>query len=115
MKKTRLLLATAGALLALSVGACSNGDSDAATIENNAAFDEVAPLSEPEPAPAALPTPEAEQTTDANASMDLPPEPITPPDEQMLDDASATGMTARATRDAEAVDNSQSGGEEEQR
>ena len=38
---------------------------------------------------------------EANAAAELPPEAAAAPDEQMLDDASATGMTARAARGEE--------------
>lgn len=54
------------------------------------------------PPPAARPSPTVEPSADANAAVaDLPPPAEVGADEQMLDDASATGMTARARRDAE--------------
>ncbi|WP_375429099.1 hypothetical protein [uncultured Sphingomonas sp.] len=40
----------------------------------------------------------AQPSADTNAAAELPPEAAAAPDEQMLDDASATGMTARAAR-----------------
>lgn len=72
---------------------------------------EPAPAPEPTPSEEALPTPEPTPTPEpspvaspselTNATAALPPEEKPAPDEQMLDDASATGMTARASRDAE--------------
>jgi outer membrane biosynthesis protein TonB len=55
----------------------------------------------PEPTPTAEPTPIATPSELTNVTAALPPEEKPAPDEQMLDDASATGMTARARRDAE--------------
>ena len=99
MKATRPLLAAAAALLALNLAACSD-EPETPTAENRAELnDEAVEEITPEPTPIATPTPIVEPTTDANASVDLEPEPVTAPDEQMLDDASATGMTARAVRD----------------
>jgi hypothetical protein len=97
MKPTRaLLLATAVLLPAL--GGCSKSGPDAAPADNLTASAEETPMSAPKPTPepsAAAVTP----PTDTNATAEADPEPATPPDEQMLDDASATGMTARAARD----------------
>lgn len=92
------ILAITAALLALGLGACSRSD-EPAPMEN--ASDEALPSNEdlapptPEPAP-----PQAEPTETANASVadETPPEAATAPDAQMMDDASASGMTARASR-----------------
>jgi hypothetical protein len=109
MKTTRPLLAAAAALLALNLGACSD-EPETPQTENRADLnDETVDDVAPEPTPIATPAPIVEPTTDANASLDLEPEPVTPPDEQMLDDASATGMTARAARDQPTNDEPVSG------
>ncbi|MEG3086653.1 hypothetical protein [Sphingomonas sp. PB4P5] len=102
MKATRPLLAAA-ALLALNLAACSKEPE--APSENLSLSEDDRPVVEaaPEPTPIASPAP-VEEPTDTNAAAALEPEPVTPPDEQMLDDASATGMTARATRDQAAND-----------
>lgn len=93
-----LSLAAAG-LLALGVLAgCSRSEPDQPPPVDNAASEdpapvrEEAPVAEPEPAPVE-PAPAA--VTNAVAP---PPAAAIAPDEQMLDDADATGMTARATR-----------------
>lgn len=53
------------------------------------------------PTPSPEPSPIASPTAIANETVALPPEEKPAPDEQMLDDASATGMTARSARDAD--------------
>jgi len=104
MKPNRpLLLATTACLLALGLGACSSEAPEPTPVENIASDEDVAPVAEAAPTPVALPTEAAPTPPDVNASVEMDVEPVTPPDEQMLDDASATGMTARATRD-EATD-----------
>jgi hypothetical protein len=109
MKATRPLFATAAALLALNLGACSQ-EPETPAAENRAELnDEAAEEAAPAPTPLPAPTPIAELSTDANASVDLAPEPAAAPDEQMLDDASATGMTARAARDEPANDEPMAG------
>lgn len=105
MKPTRLLLlGTAAALLALNLGACSRDEPDATPTDNIAIDKEPDPAAEATSTPPALPTRAEPTTADVNASAEMEPEPATAPDEQMLDDASATGMTARAARDEQAVD-----------
>ena len=93
------LLAGSGLLLATGLGACSGSDEPDAPIENSA-FDEEAPPPTPlseetvEPAP-----PIAVENLSAVAPVEvLPPPPPVEPDQQVLDDASATGMTSRSTR-----------------
>ncbi|WP_375403042.1 hypothetical protein [uncultured Sphingomonas sp.] len=87
------------AATSLSLTACARSEPEAAT--ENLAIESSA-VSEAEPAPA-YPEPSAppERAAEANASVELPPEAAAAPDEQMLDDASATGMTARASRGEE--------------
>lgn len=98
------LLAGSGLLLATGVAGCSNDNVDEAPIENSA-FDEDAPP------PTPLPTEnyEAAPTITENLSApapaeDLPPPPPVAPDQQVLDDASATGMTSRSTRRQDSSD-----------
>ena len=93
----RTTLAIAAALLTIGLGGCSRSSEEPAPVEQNL----VAPVEMAEPAPVdtpePLPTPSA--TPEMNLAAEVPP-PIAPgPDEQMLDDASATGMTARASRE----------------
>ncbi len=79
---------------ALLITGCSRQAEEAAPTEANAS--EVAPLPEavaPEPAPEPTPTP---SPTPVNPEA----EPIAA-DEQMMDDAAATGMTARSERATE--------------
>ncbi len=92
-------LAGSALLLASGLGACSDPEPEAPPLDNSA-FDE-----EAEPYP--LPTPEPSiETTDpfvgnlssAPPAEELPPPPPVAPDEQVMDDASATGMTSRSTR-----------------
>lgn len=93
----RHLLAIAAALSTLGIAACSGRNSEPAPVENQA---EATPSEEPraEVAPVA-PAPVATETEAANAIAAVPPEEAPAPDAQMMDDAAATGMTARATRD----------------
>lgn len=95
------LLAGSGLLLATGLGACSGSDEPDAPIENSA-FDEEAPP------PTALPEENVEVAPPITENLsavapveELPPPPPVEPDQQMLDDASATGMTSRSTRGEE--------------
>jgi len=56
------------------------------------------PVVAPKPAPTPAPTPVAEPKPAAPKAKPLPP---TPEDQQVLDDADATGMTARVDRAGE--------------
>lgn len=93
----------AGCALGLLLLAGCSGSNDAPPPEDNLAADEIAepqPLPEenmPAPPPEDRAAPEPEPAT--NVAEALPSE--TPPtvDEQMLEDAAATGMTARTTPD----------------
>ena len=95
--RNRLLLAAGASLMALA--ACDRSEPEAVT-ENLAVEASPTPEIVTDPVP-----PEATETpapvAEANAAAELPPEEAAAPDEQMLDDASATGMTARAKRDEE--------------
>lgn len=88
------------ALAALTLLAACNGRHERDQPVNETVAEtpvEPAPV-EPAPEPVETPPPPA----DINASEALPPPEEAAPDEQMLDDASATGMTARVSRDDEA-------------
>ncbi len=92
------LLAGSGLLLATGLGACSGSDEPDAPIENSA-FDEEAPPPTPLPAETVEPAPPVVENLSAVAPAEvLPPPPPIEPDQQVLDDASATGMTSRSTR-----------------
>lgn len=90
--------ALTAALLALGLGACSRSE-EPAPMENMSEDSPMAnedlapPIAEPAP-PVAEPT----ETANATVADDTPPAAAPAPDEQMMDDASASGMTARATR-----------------
>jgi hypothetical protein len=92
----RKTLTIAAALLTLGLGACQRSNDEPAPVENA-----VEPVESPEPVatdtPAPLPAPSV--MPDTNLAEETPPAIAPAPDEQMMDDASATGMTARASRD----------------
>jgi PBP1b-binding outer membrane lipoprotein LpoB len=84
-------LATAAAL-----SACSRSEPEQPAPTNEVMPTET-PTFEPTDQPSAEPT--AIEQPIVNDTVALPPEEAAAPDEQMLDDASATGMTARTQRD----------------
>ncbi len=93
-----MLLAGSGLLLATGLAACSNDNVDEAPIENSA-FDEDAPPPTPLPEENYEAAPPVTENLSAVApAEELPPPPPIEPDQQVLDDASATGMTSRSTR-----------------
>ncbi|WP_242186013.1 hypothetical protein [Sphingomonas sp. CARO-RG-8B-R24-01] len=95
----KYVFAVAAALLTLNLAACSGAPDDPMPADNSAEME--TPSAEdsatPTPEPA---TPQPEPTEAANASVadDTPAPPPPAPDAQMMDDASATGMTSRAAR-----------------
>lgn len=98
-------LAGGALLLATGLGACSDPEPEAPPLENSA-FDEEA---EPYPLPTPEPSIETTEPFIGNLSSappveELPPAPPVAPDEQVMDDASATGMTSRSTRGDQAAD-----------
>lgn len=104
MRKTihRLSLPVAAAsLLVFGLSGCSRSQPEPAPTENYA--DE--PVEEPTPEPTEAVANIAEPDTNMAEAEAAPPPP--PPersvDQQMLDDASATGMTARAKRGDDAA------------
>ncbi|WP_037487902.1 hypothetical protein [Sphingomonas phyllosphaerae] len=83
------------ALLGLGVAGCSKSEPDPP--EMNMTVQELEPT--PEPTPTEEPTPYVEPSpTPSNDTAILPPPEDAAPDAQMMDDASATGMTARSDR-----------------
>lgn len=93
-------LALTALLLITGLGACSQS-TEAPTHDDNyfgtrtEPTDEVTPTAPETRAPKPEPTPAA----DTNMTAALPEKaPAQAPDEQLMDDASATGMTARAPR-----------------
>ena len=101
MRKMKWVGVVGAGLLALS--ACSRPEPEQPVTDNSAL--EMSPDADatPEPLPTAAPT--AEATPMANAMADVPAEAPVAPDAQMIDDAAATGMTARVSRDAPATGN----------
>ena len=98
----RLLLTAAGGMMLSGLAACSRSQPEGVELRNIEASAEIVE----DPAPSSIPTEDArttpaETSIEANAVDETPPETVASPDEQMLDDASATGMTARATRGEE--------------
>lgn len=84
--------------LALALAGCSRSQPEAPA--QPAATEAPVVVATPSPSPVAQPTPPPPPALTANAANELLP----PPDEletseQILDDASATGMTARSERD----------------
>ncbi len=97
---TKSPLALTALLLIASLGACSPSTEAPPPADNSTE-------ARPEPAETLTPTapetrapdPAPSPTGDANVTAALPERaPAPAPDEQLLDDASATGMTARTTR-----------------
>ncbi|WP_029625005.1 hypothetical protein [Sphingomonas sp. PAMC 26605] len=87
-------------LLIAALGACSQS-AEAPTHADNVTETRAEPT--PEATPTApetrAPAPEPTRTADTNTTAALPEKAPPPaPDEQLMDDASATGMTARTTR-----------------
>ena len=98
MKRTKTAAALAGILM-LSLAGCSRSADDQAPLPDNEISDNYQSEPEPEPVPTESATPEALPATDLNATSEaLPPPAERSVDEQMNDDAFATGMTARSTR-----------------
>jgi PBP1b-binding outer membrane lipoprotein LpoB len=81
------------ALAALALAGCSRSDREEAAPANDVTVTEV-----PVPEPSMEPLPAPSPTAEVNMAEPLPEAEPEAPDAQMLDDASATGMTARADR-----------------
>lgn len=83
-------------LFAVALVACSRSEPEAPP-ETNVSAQSVPTVASRTPVASPVPTPAASPA--ANASMAVPPPVAVGADEQMLDDASATGMTARVQRE----------------
>ena len=106
MQRRMTTMTAAGlAAAALLLAGCSRPQPEPAEETNMV---DAAPVetSTPEAAPSAEPS-TATAPVDTNAVAEAPPPEKVAPDAQMLDDAEATGMTARVTRDAPPADNEQ--------
>ena len=108
---TRTRAAIAGGLLAaMALAGCSRSEPEQPPTDMNMAED--TGVTEEEAAPAPVETAPIETPPPAPAVVEPPREKPISPDEQMLDDADATGMTARINRDEAPADN-ESGNEAE--
>ncbi|MCX8474568.1 MAG: hypothetical protein MT490_02115 [Sphingomonas sp.] len=95
IKRIALLASAAGAL---ALGACSGGNDEATAPTGN--VENMTPIEVTNESPVAIETPAAAPTDNLAATTDVEPTPSTlSPDEQTQDDADATGMTARVSRD----------------
>lgn len=104
MKHTKAAAAFAG-IAAIALAGCSRSPEEAPPPENMVEENyQAEPLEAP--LPQETPTPEAlPPAVDMNATAEaLPPATTPSEDEQMADDAFATGMTARASRDQRSAD-----------
>lgn len=105
-RKTPFALAFAAAL-SLGLAACSARSDEPSPMENSTEVDTTV---NDEPSPieteTAAPEPAPVVAADTNTTAEALPEPATArsPDQQMLDDASATGMTSRTSRNQPATD-----------
>ena len=97
------LLVLAAALSVAGISGCSRSADEPAPIENEDRAATPARTADLPAAPAATasPTPIVEEPITNASIADIPPEEPPAPDQQMLDDAAATGMTARASREDE--------------
>lgn len=103
------MMKTGGALAAglLMLSACSRSEPEPPVEENMvepAPLDEATPDALPSVEPSDVPPPVADTNT---AAIDVPPEAPVAPDAQMIEDADATGMTARVSRDEQPAANDQ--------
>ena len=98
--------AIAGLLAATALAGCSKPRADDTPVMENAITDEGVPADEATPMP--VPEPTAEPTADTNtAAISPPPAAEIAPDVQVQDDADATGMTARVSRDEPPANNTE--------
>ena len=102
--KTMRMAMTGTALAAglLALAACSKPDPEGPMDDNTLGLDQPMTNASTEVTPIETPTVAPEPLPDANAAAVIAPPPEAPikPDAQVLDDADATGMTARVSRDA---------------
>ncbi|SNS65821.1 hypothetical protein SAMN06295912_11196 [Sphingomonas laterariae] len=97
--RRRLVAASAAAAIALLAGCSGTSDEDAVVNDLNAA--ELVPDEVEAPVNVIEPVDEVPNIVEpaANQAAATPPPPPVEPDAQMIDDAEATGMTARVSRD----------------
>lgn len=102
---TRTLLALAmAATMPIALAGCSDTAPGEAPATNEATTPEPEPIAPvPVPVPIAPPAPEPVREEPTNTVEAPPPEKPITADAQMLDDADATGMTARLQRDADSA------------
>ncbi|BCA61621.1 hypothetical protein HMP09_0855 [Sphingomonas sp. HMP9] len=102
---TRTRTAIAGGLLAgMALAGCSRSEPEQPPTDSNMVEDTGVTESEAA-APAPVEAAPVEVAPPAPAVVEPPREKPVAPDEQMLDDADATGMTARVTRDEVPTEN----------
>lgn len=95
----RFALTGSALLLVTGVGACSDPEPETPPLDNSAFDEEAEPYPLPTPEPSIETTdPFAGNLSSAPPAEELPPPAPVAPDEQVMDDASATGMTSRSTR-----------------
>lgn len=99
-RRTRMTVAALAAGL-LALAGCSRSGPEQPLDDNALGLDEPMSNGTDEVVPLETPTAEPTPAPDANAAAAIEPPPEAPikPDAQVLDDADATGMTARVTRD----------------
>ncbi|MEG8024668.1 hypothetical protein QP162_09795 [Sphingomonas aurantiaca] len=101
---TRTRTAIAGGLLAaMALAGCSRSEPEQPPTDVNMVED--TGVTETEAAPTPVEAAPVEAPPVAPAVVEPPREKPVAPDEQMLDDADATGMTARVTRDEAPAEN----------
>ena len=101
---TRTRTAIAGGLLAaMALAGCSRSEPEQPPTDVNMVED--TGVTETEAAPTPVEAAPVEAPPAAPAVVEPPREKPVAPDEQMLDDADATGMTARVTRDEAPAEN----------
>ena len=98
---------------AVLLSACSKSEPEPAPVENEGMTAPAEPSPTPTSVPTESPSPSTMNTStaDLNTTAELPADVAPAPDEQMMDDASATGMTARASREEQSAANTEAGGE----
>ncbi len=100
--RTRTVIA-GGLLAAMAMAGCSRSEPEQPPTDTNMVED--TGVTETEAAPAPVEAAPVEVAPPAPAVVEPPAEKPVAPDEQMLDDADATGMTSRVTRDEVPVEN----------
>lgn len=94
IKRIALLVS---ATAALALGACSGGNDEATAPTGN--VENMTPIEVTNESPVAIEIPAAAPTDNLATTTEVAPTPTLSADEQTQDDADATGMTARVSRD----------------